>query len=622
MMLNTPSVTPSVGPARVRPDFHREGHDAPVSCQVLKGQRQVDDTTAIAAKRIPYPAQSQPVPDSEARIRDWLGRPLPVNYYANGRSPLEGLVPLPRHTLTRACREEDLWLRDTCKQSGYLEAFNALLEERQAREARHEDFCLAPLKTTLRNMQTFIGHIRSGQQFDGPLTDKEDQAMAWALEKARAFEKAGAPYKKTVYLALAFLVLYEIITDRQVLDPLAQQRPDARERLQLDRVTDWSSRLGLLEPREEDDELLSAALLDPVKVTQLCWGGINPDAESETAVLFGQIYTDDLRDLAARVDDPDLLIYPSFQELDIEDFCRLSHLPLHPVGMTTDYAQGADGIMESPLAFAFHDLDHMRTLADIGNRQLQARGEIQYLLTHCDSRLSWRCLLLDRLPARLAPLRLEPALTLLLFQLFHENMPLAAVTYGLDAGRRAFVWCLDTLAQARRGDRNGYTARYQSVTDAQALLATGWCLRLWALWKKEGQGPLSDRLLDGCARQFVDQDVPRLRQHLGFVRDHWASLRQFFSGPDYAALCFGKNGRVCVRLKSSRLFAGQGGHLLFESWNPFSGLCHLDYTDVTWFTALLSPMMCRQLARRFPAMPEPDFFPPDSPGGQDAVIQI
>ena len=591
------------------------GNDAPVSESVLPEKRHVQVVPHAAGQgglvggtpaqaEGPVPAGAQAQPRTLDSLRDWLGQPLRVNYYATGQSPLAGLVPLPRNRLTRARREEDLWLGKECQQPDGLHSFQKLLDERRRLEACEQEFCLKPLKTTLRNMQTFIGHIRSGQQFDGELTDREDQAMAWCDARTAALLDAGAPYKKTVHLTVAFLVLCDIITDRQVLGPLAAQRPEALRHGHLRFSGGWSSKMGLA--TDEAGKSLASGALDPVRVAALCWGGNNPGGPDEKVELAGQLANlAILKTLTEALADPRLLVYPSFQELDIDDFCRFGHLPLHPVGLTTDYATGADGSLKTPVEFAFHDLGHLSTLRRVGcPRTLRADTDPQELLYRCDKRLAWRVLLIDSLPACLAPLKLEPALTLLLFQLFHEFSPGSAADYLQDKGDKVFVWCQNLLAQARREERNGYTSRYQDVTDAEALMAACWTLRLWQVWRKAQYLAVPTARLEALARQFLAQDVPRLQAHLAFVAQQRPALRQVFADPAHA--CLTDRADRC-RIAGSGDFAGRCHQTLFEFYAPFSGLCHIDYTDVAYFAALLSPVIYQKMAARFgKALPASD----------------
>ena len=247
--------------------------------------RLVKNSTDSACKRLglagePVPslgaAPFDPVPRDQGRaaVMAFLGQPLPVNYHPDGRSPLDGLVPLPRHRLTGAHLEKYRWLGGQCQAPASTDPFRLLLVKRRLVEERREDFCFAPLKVTLRNMQTFIGHILAGKQFDGPLTAQEARAMIWARQRTAALLEAGAPYKKTVSLAIAFLTLCEIITDRQVLIPLRESNPEAFDR-HVERVTDWSYKPGSAADGKEPG-LFSAAALDPLMVAALSWSGNNP----------------------------------------------------------------------------------------------------------------------------------------------------------------------------------------------------------------------------------------------------------------------------------------------------------------------------------------------------------
>ena len=526
--------------------------------------------------------------------------------YAGGRCPLDGLVPLPHNRLTGTDLEKDPWLGKTCKAPGYLATFEQRLEERKTVEARLEEFCFAPLKVTLRNMQTFIGHIRAGHQFAGRLTDKEDRAMAWAEATAEELLTAGAPYKRTVWLAIALMTLCEIITDRQVLAPLRSRWPCDLWRGYLNTEKDWSRQLALA-GLDESLETVSAAALDPEKVAALSWGGailqpdggdiLQPDGGDILQLAGSRNLADLLQQLIDRINDPRLVLYPSFEELDIDDFCLFGHLSLYPVGLTTDYAMGADGAMMSPLAFAFHDLQHMLILDKIGDPLLRSNGEPWARLLAHDRRLAFRCLVLDQLPACLALLRLESALILLLFQLFHETSPTSAVTVLLDNGAQSFLWCLCGLAKARREARNGYSKAWQEVSDAQAALACCWTLRLWQLCKTTLPQPLAPAALEACARDFLDRDVPLLQEHLAFVDHQRGALRQLFADPAFSSLSQTPDGHI--HFYSGDHFIRCGNHGWFHSFSFRCGLRNLDDTDIAYFAALPSAVLYQALQDRF-----------------------
>ena len=91
------------------------------------------------------------------------------------------------------------------------------------------------------------------------------------------------------------------------------------------------------------------------------------------------------------LDDERLLVCPSFEALDPEDFCRFGHLPVYPLGMMTRFALNADGQMMTPMQFMEHDAFHTD---DAGIwRHLQS----DRLLEPINSRLLFRQLVLDSL---------------------------------------------------------------------------------------------------------------------------------------------------------------------------------------------------------------------------------
>ena len=565
---------------------------------VPSGQRQIRQLEPAAQPRVALVPRKRPVtqdasgPGKLADIRAQLGLPLSINFYASGHSPLDGLVPDPPCPLSAGLLEKDDWLAKDCQQPDSLDAFRRLLAERCEREARGDEFCLAPLLTTLRNMCRFIDHITAGHQFDGRLTAKEHQALAWTREQACALEAAGAPYRRTVCLALAFMSLCEVMAGRQVLDPLAAARPAAFARY-VHRVTGWSRHLEQDAPAVAG-RALPVAALDPLKVSIEVAAGHQRTGDSPWSEPFDHCGLCRLWDsLYDYLGTPHLLLYPSFEPLDLADFCQLSHLGLHPVGLMTRHALNADGVMMAPLGFACHDLWHVQLQEELGAPRYQSDDRIQAALCRRDRRLGWRSLVLDQLPAGLAALHLEPALELLLFQLIHECQARQAVADYLEQGSDSFVRCLGCLARARREDCRGYGQRYSAVTDSEAAMATLWTLRLWRSWQAAGFRPLAADRLQAFAQTFVDKDLPRLREHLDFVGRHWPALRQLFAG--FFGSQTNEDGHFQVRFTPGFKDV-LDIELMFASFHAPSGLSHLDYTDMAYFVALQSPALCQQMA--------------------------
>ena len=490
-----------------------------------------------------------------------LGDPqLPINCVSAQHRPLATLVPQPRRSPTLL---KDDWLARRIQTARSLHTVEQHRARRRQQEARQLAFTFPPLMTTLKNMRRFIRHIRAGHQFDAALTPREDRALAWVDGRTQALLAARAPYKRTVNLALVLMVLCEIITKRQVLDPLRQQQPALFK----------DARINTMERS-----------IDPARVTAFCWGDNNPGGLDEQAGFLTD-WLDSFslyKALTHSLHDQDILIYPSFQALSVQDFCLFGHLALYPVGLTTDYALGADAILKSPLQFALHDLDHLHILQGPGT-DLLARSQTERMLRRADLRLAWRQLLLDQMPEAISALDLKPALTLLLFRFLHEFGPEHELA-DLDCGWPSFVFCLEHLASARRAEWEAYEPDYTAITDSKAAVAALWTVQLWQQWRA-GDLPSAERL-DACARTFVSRQVPGLLEHMKFVECHRSRLRPLFASRDAAHFTYDNHFSISLLVNCG---AGHQRIDLFQRYDPHSGLCHIDNTDLVYFSRLRYP---------------------------------
>ena len=517
-----------------------------------------------------------------------------VNY------PAPDFIPLEKRILPPPCLpvlEQDCALTGKLHKPESLAVIEALLEQRQRLEAQadKEPFRFELLMPTLRNMQTFIDHIRQGKQFTSALTAGDHTAMAWLAEQTQVLLDAGAPYKRTVQLAFALLAVCEAMTNRWILHPLEKKQPDFFR---------WHCEHLTLDVEPED-------------IVTFSWGGNNATATPERQEFFapersrlGQLAMSEYLDRA------DLLLYPSFQPLDLADFCRFGHLPVYPIGMTTTYVTNADGILMSPLTFALHDVFHTRQLSS--PQHASAAESTANLLSRPSQRLAWRQLLLDRTPVCLDTLISEDARILMLFLLFHEHSPQFAV-YHLDLGLPSFLGSLKDMGLARRTRRAGYSKAFQQVTDTQASMSVIWTIRLWELWKSAGHEPLAPEQLERLSQQFLNTDAPRLLRHLQFIDRHRGTLRQLF-----AESCVDHHldgDRHVIRVHVDQLHRRQR-QVLFESYDPYSGLCNLDNTDMAYFSALQRPASRRTIEERTGArLPEGMGYQPEIPALQVLSIQ-
>ena len=580
---------------------HRTRASAPLPVSLQPASLTPDDNQGFSKERSvrrlpdtqPSPGLSGPEPDSNASADSHALRlddpQMAINYVPAAFRPPETLVGTP-HSHPKL--KDDAWLSQYLQQPEGLGEIERLLALRLQREEDHLEFFFPPLLTSLENMQLFVRHIRSGGQFDDPLTPEEDRALALVEKKTASLIEAGVPYKRTVRLAMALMTLCQLITARQVLNPLQDKEP------------------GLFEQRRISSRPLS---ITPEEVTRLFRTDTpdDPDQKEEDFPPCLGFAVPDL--LCNMLNDKSFFVFPSFQALDPLDFCLFGHLPVQPVGLTTDYALNADGIMRSPLDFAKHDIEHIYALRQAGTRQCVATTAAEALL-HCpEKRLLWRQLLLDYRPVQLAVWQLKPALTLLLFQLFHEEGPNDAAR-KLASGKHAFVLCLDLLARARRENRSGYSEHYQAITDTQAAMAALWTVRLWQQWQATSAQPLTPRQVRAGAQGFVATDLPLLEEHLDFLECNRACLRQLFA----QRLCrsYQQTGNKRVLSITVPLCPGLWGRHLFDPQLDNSSVRHLDNTDLVYFAASALPELRQQMEEKTGSQVPPAFAFREDPARQ------
>ena len=527
--------------------------------------RQEPDLDSTVLARPDYPDLSDP--------------DMPINYRVPGFVAPHEQVPRPHATPTL---DDDTFLTTTAGEENSLTFIEEQLAERRRVEKDGEEFVFAPLMVTLKNMQTFINHIKADQQFEAPLTQEEAAALERiGQQTADLVDADQALYKRTLRLALSLMILCEIITRRQVLEPLLHDKPALSEY-----ITGGNSVSKL-------DNNARRRVLAALPLTEQ----LGSDGKHALPVL--DRYTVSSQVLCGALHNQNLLLYPSFHPLTVADFCRFGHLPLHPVGLITDYVMGADSQLQSPLNFAEHDLLHMQQLRLVGDPGHQPTSPAEAALCSCARRLNWRQLLLDKVPEPVADRLSKPALQLVLFLLFHERSPQVSAE-NMRSCLSAFSPLLRNLAEARTARRDAYEDIYTKITTDQATMTVLWTLRLWSRWLA-ADCQLSPKLLLDCAKDFVDKDVPRLEQHLMFFSRHRASLRQLFAQ------------RCTLRLQDENNIWTLGGLHgpgrdyinLFVSACPRTGLRNLEHSDLVYLQSLHSPearhAMEKQTRARLPA---------------------
>ena len=498
--------------------------------------------------------------------------PRQVNAIPVGRPCFERQVAkAPSEQELRLIKDEHLTglLQDPDRGLAWYEAQVA---RRMEVEQRNEEYTLPELAPTLHNMQTFIAYILQGHQFDEPLTSSENQALQRLYSQAQEMLDLDVPYKRTLGLTFAFGTLYDLMAQQRVLEPLGRRQPALKKtpgRVPPLHTFLFACRQG------HTKRQLALDTIDPLLLVSCHWYGLNPGGPDQIANFFCADHYSLKTFLPFILDRPSAFLHPSWEPLDVDDFCRLGHLPVYPIGLITAYAANADGCMFSPLGFMDHDVFHInftKAFAYIeGERPLESPG----------NRCGFRQQMLNSLPIALASLQTRRAMELLVFSLLHEEGTCSSINMLED---KSFVPLMFSLAKIRRERWCAYSRSYQGITDAKATMAALWAHRLYTHWKAANLH-MTQQQCNALADQFVAEDLPKLRWHLEYIARHRAPLCDLFLSESYDV-----TETVGGAQTKNRSFAcATTLHLYLETffhWQEPRGGCCVDHSDVLYFDRL------------------------------------
>jgi len=539
------------------------------------GYAQEVEPEATAPPRSGHWVRRLPVAGFRPDRPEWI--PVParqVNATGSTRPRFESMIPLPPQARLLNLTA-DTFLTSALQDADKSLAWYAQeVARREQMEKRNEEYALPALRPALDNMRTFIAHLLADRQFVAPLRAPERRALQKMDGAAQTLLDLQMPYKRTVVLSCAFATLYDLLVQQRVLEPLAQQHPELTQR------RDRFPSLWLFEffTRAPDRKVQKRPVttIEPEQVASCVWHGLNPGGLDEKNCLFAQDLDMNIF-LPQLLDEPSLFLYPSWAQLDLEDFCSFGHLPIYPLGLITTYAANADGAMHSPLLFITHDLFHIFQMGSF-----QCLDGLQPLEKPVN-RYAFRQLMLDRLPQALAPWQLKKAMTLLVFHLLHEEDPNQAMR-KLEA--KSFMRLMWIQAQARRQRWCDYSSTYQDITDEQGTLAALWMHRLFTHWRAAGC-TLTPAQLNGFARHFMETDLTLMQWHLAYIEQHRTALREgFLSRAEETPLsrtsCATQNRRF---LCTGAVFLHRKLDHFFHWQEPHGGCC-VDHSDVVYFDSL------------------------------------
>ena len=493
----------------------------------------------------------------------------------------ERLIPGPKEDIADQLLS-DTWLKGTFATMPLTcETWKREADKRIAMAAAGtgDDYTFAPFECLLDNMRQVVVHCLAGRQFEEALKDDEHRAFVAVLDQIDRMKQKGAPYKRTVWLAVLFASVQEVISGRHVIDRLRQ---DARALWDRERLVDFPF-YRRRAPGQLTQQRLTYQQIDLDRVLSCRWGGLNPQGRLDAFEEFLHGGRHIGHQLQAWLDTPGLFLCPSFERLDLADFCRFAHLPIYPLGLLTGCARNADGAELTPLSFLDHDLGHAGALRGWDPGAHQGR-----LFGSPGGRERFRFLVLDCLPAALG--RLERVMTLIVFYLLHETRPGLASTQMEDdhCGR-----LLHGINELRRAGRWGLPACYQNTTDEQAWLACHWA---HALYRQLVQDPGEARPAEDLIAQALAQTLPPAQEQWRFFEARRDAIEAWFrSREETEASCYG-GVRYSIACQSEWCF------LYFEDglvpfWEDYDKRCEgpVDYRDLAYLAVLHDPETHQQM---------------------------
>ena len=398
--------------------------------------------------------------------------------------------------------------------------YRQAVEHRQLARQTGEVYTFAPFMTTLTNMRNLVHHILANLQFNERLTEVDRAAFGTLAGRIESLLLQQAPYERTVQLAIIMTCMLEVATARYALPALQESAPELfahdplHHRFQRLRPFDFAS-------RADNGRVHHLANKDiPLDLILSC-SFDEPDAGLGETLITRQLFYQKLFATACEpgwLKNNDLFLYPSFEPLTPEDFCHLAHLPVYPLGMMTAYALNADGYMKTPMEFMDHDFGH----ASHNATWKHLAGTASLDTVH--SRLLFRQLVMDRLPARLQALHLDAAVSLVMFHLFHE-IPASGARERLEAG--SVLPLLNDISEIRVEHACDYPPQYRHISDAQALLACLWVHRAYRFRCDHGGASLEQTAIS-LAENFAHTALPTALKCMGFLDRHRAGLKAWF----------------------------------------------------------------------------------------------
>ncbi|MEZ4712469.1 MAG: hypothetical protein R3A44_35100 [Caldilineaceae bacterium] len=230
---------------------------------------------------------------------------------------------------------------------------------------------------------------------EGPTLDKLSRDM-------EALKARGYPYKETLLLINKFMKMVDYITFRAKSQPElespAYQTELRANNIDLKQIRPGRGAYGdvftrVLNHRRNDkfgtDASMTSAIpfyKEQVTLEDIYNGAYNSDPNSTDVNVGGTgIYRFEQSSIpgdptqkdrvAWLIDNPEIILFPSYQPLDEKFFVQIRGVPVYMVGMLNIEYLNADNIRQSPAGFFEHDLFHIIGFTDQDKQQFDTLKE-------------------------------------------------------------------------------------------------------------------------------------------------------------------------------------------------------------------------------------------------------
>ncbi len=503
----------------------------------------------------------EPTSLEKRKIEDTRPRGWPASWPA----PEWRDLPLPPEAVKTI--DDSFIKNDLQDASSSIGWYRAEIEKRQKIEARGEEYGFQPLTTTLLNMKLLTEHILKGKQFALPLSEEARPILSHLLDEINSLLSISPPpYKRTVMLSLKLTLIYDLLVREHLLS------------------TPERGYFGDHNLYEGSNKLMEGLSLHDIH--QVPWMTL---PENKDAIPPWIDNADYIKDLLSYLNRADILLYPSYEPLDLEDFANFGHLPVYPIGMITEYALGADGMNNLPYSFYEHDLTH------ISIHHSYVGLYSPDILAGLESRLIFRQAALqlpEEWPLTTQPDACKPV-NMLLFEQYHET-DLSEAIHNLT--QKDWLYFYLELQKHNREYLYHFSQQYHGITDLNFALGSLWLYSLFHYWRDQGGKPLAAEEISAFARNRFLPKASALIKHFEFYEANKLELVNFFIS------------HGIINEEENFLHAYEQNLLLsFESC-PSRGIPKYDYYDVFYFLWIRASENKQRLESEFHVkLPDIDF---------------